>query len=212
MKQKYILRLIGTLLLLIFIVLGCFIKIKPEYLLKFDNYFTKIIRNNLYPGFNLFFELITQLGSFIFVILITVFCSIMFFINKKRLEAIWLSTGIIIISGILVPILKIIIDRPRPTLPHLVNVNDMSFPSGHSTVAFVLYGTLILLLNIHIMKKIIAHIYQGLLVMIIFGVGISRIYCGVHFPTDVIGGFLIGGIWLSFTYQIYEKYKRSNTV
>lgn len=114
-------------------------------------------------------------------------------------------SGVGIAAGIFVRFLKIIIGRQRPDNLHLVVVHDLSFPSGHATVSMILYGMLIILINIHIKKTFTKRIFQVLLFMIIICIGISRIYCGVHFPTDVIGGFLLDLIWLNFTYPIFIK-------
>ena len=208
MKEKYILPLAGIILLLIFIFLGFLVRFKPECLSGFDNYFTEITRNNFYPAFNSFFSSITQLGGYIFVVIITIFISIMLFINKKRAASIWLFSGLMI-TGILVQLLKMIVDRQRPILPHLVTANSMSFPSGHSTAAMVLYGALIILIGIYIKNRLLSIVFQLLLAILIFSIWVSRIYTGAHFPSDIIGSFLLGGAWLSITYRIYRRYENS---
>ncbi|MCL2373768.1 MAG: phosphatase PAP2 family protein [Treponema sp.] len=204
MKQKYALPRLGLFLLLLFALLGFLVKSEAGILAEFDAAITGIIRDNLYPGFNAFFTTVTRFGGSFFVIVLTIIISGIFFVRKKKIEAVWLPGGIIA-TGIFVQALKLFFNRPRPDLPHLVSTTSMSFPSGHSSAAFVLYGTLIILIGIYVKNKMRAVIAQTLLAAAIFCIGLSRVYSGVHFPSDVIGSFLIGGSWLSLTYGIYSR-------
>ena len=101
------------------------------------------------------------------------------------------------LSGLAVStILKRIFDRPRPDIvPHLSHVYTSSFPSGHSMLSAVVYLTLGALIST-IVKRPILKIYviamAGLLAII---VGLSRVYLGVHYPTDVAAGWMAGLIW-----------------
>ena len=78
--------------------------------------------------------------------------------------------------------------------------HSYSFPSGHAAGSMILYGTLIFLIPVIIQKKVFRPLIQILLAFIIVSVGISRIYLGVHFPSDILGGFLLSLSWLCFTY------------
>jgi undecaprenyl-diphosphatase len=102
-----------------------------------------------------------------------------------------------VIGGLLISVsLKAVFDRPRPELfPHGSYVDDPSFPSGHSMLSAVMYltlGTLLAKLEPHRRTK--AYILGWAIVLAVL-VGLSRIYLGVHWPTDVLGGWAAGLAW-----------------
>ncbi|WP_276205158.1 phosphatase PAP2 family protein [Bacillus sp. MUM 13] len=84
---------------------------------------------------------------------------------------------------------------------------NYSFPSGHATMAMALYGSLTFLLwrNIKTLKgRIILVSISSIMVVTI---GISRIYLGVHYPSDIIAGYFISGFWLTFSIWFYQRYQ-----
>lgn len=100
-------------------------------------------------------------------------------------------------AGALDTALKLHYRRVRPDLPWaFVHESSFSFPSGHSVMAVVLYGTLTYLLLEHWRG---AGQRVGLIagsLLLILGIGLSRIYLGVHYPSDVLAGYLVGAVWL----------------
>ena len=94
-------------------------------------------------------------------------------------------------------VLKLHFRRIRPNVPWaLVTEHSFSFPSGHSVGAVVLYGTITYLIwsHLHDLAQRAAIIASALL--LIAGIGLSRVYIGVHYPTDVAAGYLVGLLWL----------------
>lgn len=146
---------------------------------------------------------ISFLGSAITLITLSL-ASIFLIKDKKYSKLIMLNLAL---SFILNKILKLIIARPRPPRLRLVIENGYSFPSGHSMVSFAFYGFLIYLINKNLKNKKIKYPLIILLSLLILLIGISRIYLGVHYVTDVLGGYIIGLIYLIVFIKILKKKK-----
>lgn len=93
--------------------------------------------------------------------------------------------------------LKMIFQRPRPADPWLVHETGFSFPSGHSMVSMAFYGFLIYLVWRCVTNQKLKYTLTAVLGVLILLIGLSRIYLGVHYVTDVLGGFLIGLCYLT---------------
>src|SRR5690606_29595085 len=104
-------------------------------------------------------------------------------------------------------------DRPRPDLvPHEVAVYTASFPSGHSMLSAVTYLTLaVLLARVHARRRIRAYILV-IAVFITLLVGASRVYLGVHWPTDVLAGWFAGAAWAALCALLASRLERRRTV
>ncbi|MFQ5819965.1 MAG: phosphatase PAP2 family protein [Candidatus Heimdallarchaeota archaeon] len=134
------------------------------------------------PALNWFFFGITQLGSWIFFIILVV----ALFINGKRKHAILLASILLFGSYFIVNPLKLLIGRPRPTLQIFdhVSTTNPSMPSGHAFSSFAV-ATYAILHNLSLRKKSAYYTYAVL-------VSISRVYFGVHWPSDVVVGAILG--------------------
>ena len=101
--------------------------------------------------------------------------------------------------------LKYIYQRPRPLITHLVHASGYSFPSGHSLGTFMILGAIAIVLIQRLEKKesqVAVFAISGLLIAL---VGLSRIYVGVHFPTDVLAGFTLAFGLLNVIYATYDR-------
>ena len=123
------------------------------------------------------------------------------------------DTGILLVAvggaGVIDTALKLHFKRIRPDVPWaLVHEHSFSFPSGHSVAAIALYGIVTYLLwrHLHDLIERVAVITCALLLII--GIGLSRIYIGVHYPSDVAAGYLTGLLWLLSVISANEYVQR----
>ncbi|MBM7712687.1 phosphatase PAP2 family protein [Enterococcus xiangfangensis] len=207
MKNKSLYQLIGSFTLLFFAALCYIVRFYPETLAGFDRGIIQAV-HQLYPQLNGYFLWVTKFANPTTIVLLTLVFTGLFYFNKQKITALWLVTTMALVSGVGNHLLKLFFQRERPTLlPHMVVEHSFSFPSGHSTASTLLYGTLIAVMALFFKEKtprLIAQLIAGLL---IFSIMISRIYLGVHYPSDVLGGMLFGSSWLLFTYPYYKQKK-----
>ena len=138
---------------------------------------------------------LTSLGSPTVLALITIAAVSYLWIDGKRATALFAALSIIG-GAVLVSLLKFGFARPRPELvSHLVNANSFSFPSGHATMAAVTYLTLgVLLARVQKRRRMKLYVLVVASILVLF-VGFTRVYLGVHWPTDVLAGWCIGTAW-----------------
>lgn len=157
-----------------------------------DNSLYNIVIKMLSPHMTSIMMFISFLGSAITLIVLSI-AFIVLLKNKKYSKFIILNLCLVFILN---RILKLIIARPRPEVIKIVLEKGYSFPSGHAMVSTGFYGFLIYLAYKNIKDKKIKYPLIIVLSLLILLIGISRIYLGVHYATDVIGGFIIGVIYL----------------
>ena len=147
-------------------------------------------------------KIVTNIASPLMVI-ITAIVLIIFIKNKKiKLSLAVNLIGITLINNLI----KVIIARPRPNINRLVSETGYSFPSGHSITSMVFYGYLVYLTYKYINNKKIKIPLIIFLILLIPTIGLSRIYLGVHYASDVLCGFLLGTIYLILFISISKKY------
>lgn len=137
-------------------------------------------------------KVITNLGAAIFLIPLTI--TLLVLIKDKKI-GLSITANLVIVT-LLNQLLKYIFQRPRPTGFRLVEETGFSFPSGHSMVNMAFYGYLIYLICRYVKNKRLKYTLTGLLSILICSIGISRIYLGVHYASDVAAGFLISIFYL----------------
>lgn len=198
--NKYLIWIILLLCLFLFFYL---IKlINQDSINTFDNFIYNYIRKFISPSATSFFKIITEFGNFTVMIPIII---IFYLFNRDKSFNRYFTINLVsvFLSNFIV---KSIIRRDRPIDINLIIENGFSFPSGHSMVSFAFYGFLIYYLYHTDLKKPVKYGLMTLLGFIILLIGLSRIYLGVHYASDVLGGFLLAFIYL----VIYIKfiYKR----
>ena len=146
---------------------------------------------------------ITSLGSFAVLGLIVVFTVSYLWLHGKRTTAAFV--GFAVIGGTaLSNILKEAFDRPRPDVEAATRVFTSSFPSGHATLSAVVYLTLGVLLAESTSDNRLRGYFLGLGLFLTILVGVSRVYLGVHYPTDVIAGWSLGAAWALLCWAGYK--------
>ena len=178
-------------------------------ILNFDIAFIHLIQTFQPNWLTLIMKFISLISSTKSYLLIVPIIAAFFYIKHYRKEAFF--TVFIVLGNIFNPIIKNIVNRARPT-SEIVNIletkTNSSFPSGHAMGAIILYGFLIYL----VWKLPFQHkkFITTILVSFIILVGISRIYLGVHWPTDVLGAYIIGLLWLILVITIYQKIRNTH--
>jgi len=161
--------------------------------------------------------IISFFGSGIFLITASLVIILFLSIRNHKKEGV-LFSFILLMGFIINNLLKILTKRPRPDVSPLLFEPTYSFPSGHSMNAFVFYASISYFIFHFTKNKKLAILISAFSIILIFLIGISRIYLGVHFPTDVIAGF-IGGFWwfitailLRQTINFYKFFKESKNL
>lgn len=137
---------------------------------------------------------VTALGSLVFLAFISVATIVYLLMVRKRADAV--LVGISVIGGELMSTaLKLAFDRSRPDIPTTVRVFTASFPSGHSMLSAVTFLTLGALLSRAQQDSRLKIYFVSLAVFLTVAVGLSRLYLGVHYPSDVLAGWCVGSAW-----------------
>ncbi|MGR9404286.1 phosphatase PAP2 family protein (plasmid) [Rhizobium leguminosarum] len=149
---------------------------------------------------------ITALGGITVLSLMTVLVTVHLLLDRRWPIAIFVFSSVL--SGWLAStLLKILVARPRPDIvPHLVEVSDLSFPSGHAMVSAVTYLTLGALLARTQRYRSTRIFVMGTGVFLAVLIGLSRIYLGVHYPTDVFAGWCAGALWALGCWLISKRF------
>lgn len=140
-----------------------------------------------------FFSFIGSGSSINFIVIISII--VLYFLFHYRSELL-LFILVLMGSHYLFRLLKEIFHRARPDLHRLIEIGGYSFPSGHATNAITVYGILSFLLWRHIPTRWGRSLLVIFSIIMILTIGFSRIYLGVHYPSDVIAGYFAGAFWL----------------
>ncbi|HYH81723.1 MAG TPA: phosphatase PAP2 family protein [Longimicrobium sp.] len=157
------------------------------------------------PALTTFALDVTALGAGTVVWLVMIVASVFMWVSRHRYSVLLLWVAIAG-SGLINATMKMFFERPRPQLfPWRVPYAGLSsFPSGHSMTSTVCYATLAFLVVRLVDSRVLRRFVVGLAVVMVLMIGLSRMYLGVHYPTDVLAGFATGLAWASFCALMIE--------
>jgi undecaprenyl-diphosphatase len=185
--------------------------VSDKKIAQFDSTIISAVQGLESPWLTSVMKFFTFIGSgtqvSVIALLVLIFLFKVLHHRRELILFVWVVLG----TTILNEILKTIFHRARPTIHRIVDANGFSFPSGHSMAAFSLYGIIAFLLWRHLSTSLSRGILIILSIFMIIMIGVSRIYLGVHYPSDVLGGFLASGCLLAVSIWFYQRYmeKRS---
>lgn len=206
-KMPYLIT--ATVSLLLFIIgINLFVElsslVKGDLLGTFDESVFSEIHSYRTPLLNTYFIFVTDIGDIQGYAVILVICALVVIFTTKRWALLYEVTSVLLLATISNVLLKRAYDRARPDLEHLVTVKTLSYPSGHAMSSMAFYGFLIYLVYKSTLKVWMKTIIIAISFVLILSIGTSRVYLGVHFPSDVLGGWIAGLIWVVFCILIYN--------
>lgn len=181
--------------------------ISDHKIIHFDSNVISAVQGLESPGLTSIMKFFTFIGSSKAVIVLSLLLMVfLYVVLHHRLELI-LFTVALVGSAILNDVLKNLFHRLRPNLHRLIDISGYSFPSGHAMTAFTVYGMVAFLLWRHLESKRNRSILVLFSVFMILMIGISRIYLGVHYPSDIIGGYFVSAFWLTNLIWFFQYYQ-----
>lgn len=195
--NKYLKFIVLILAISIFTYIG--INVFQDKIFTWDSTIYNFLMQSRNIKLNETVILLTELGGFWVITILT----IVLLITLKKKQKIMVLSNVIIVT-ILNQLLKIVFMRPRPEIMRLIEEQGYSFPSGHSMVSTAFYGLLIYLIYKNVKNKYIKYTLCTILSILILIIGLSRIYLGVHYASDVIGGVCFSIAYLIIFINVFK--------
>lgn len=188
------------------------ILINKQKIVSFDSAVISFIQGFESPLLTDIMKFFTFIGSTVSVAVLAVIALFFLYIVLGHRSELILLTASVLGSNLLFITLKLFFQRARPDFYRLIEVSGYSFPSGHATNACTLYGILAFLLWRHIPTQLGRTVLIISSIIMIFTIGTSRIYLGVHYPSDIIGGYCVSIFWLTTLIWFYQQYKEKQYI
>jgi undecaprenyl-diphosphatase len=177
-----------------------------QHIVGFDNRLISLIQGQENATLTPLMKFFTDIGSGLPITIITIVIMVVLYAVLKFRWELLFFIGVVVGSALLNVVLKLVFHRVRPIVHRIVEANGYSFPSGHSMAAFTLYGVLCFLLWKHTRGTLARVILIACGCIMIVAIGVSRIYLGVHYPSDVVGGYLASGTWLAVSIGLFQRF------
>lgn len=189
-------------------LLTILVKVNPY--LPLDLVVTRLIQSVNFVGFGLLMRLLTEIGNIPGVVILPALAASFLIYKRWQNEALMLlvSTGGAVFIG---EFFKRVVARPRPDGSLVIQFGEYlkydSFPSGHVLFFIGFFGFLAYLIYTRLVKNNLTKLLAAVLVLMIPLIGVSRIYLGAHWFSDVLGSYLIGLVWLYIVIQVNTRLK-----
>lgn len=151
---------------------------------------------------------ITSLGGFTVLAIVVVISGGYFVLKQNYASAVHLL-AVLAFGTLLSNVLKVLFSRPRPDIEHTVYVVSYGFPSGHAMLSASVYLTLGMILAEMEARRCIKIYLPAISVILTLMVGISRVCLGVHYPTDILAGWLSGTLWALICFMIAQRFRKN---
>lgn len=178
-----------------------------ESIASFDTAVIAFVQGLETPWLTSIMKVFTWIGSgYVVASIALIGFIVLYFVLHYRQQAFLL---IVVIAGSVIfnSVLKNYFKRERPEIHRILDANGFSFPSGHSMMAFALYAILAYIAwrNVRTMtSRVVLLLFTAFMIIII---GASRIYLGVHYPSDIVGGFAVSALWVTIAITVYAYFQ-----
>ncbi len=173
---------------------------------SFDTPIIEVVQGWETSGLTTVMKIFTWIGTGYGVTPIAMLIFTFLYFRLRHRQQAWLLIGTVAGSIILNSVLKHVFKRERPEIHRIVEASGFSFPSGHAMMAFALYGIMAFIFW-HSVKttrnRILLVLFTAFMILMI---GTSRIYLGVHYPSDIVGGYAASGFWMIIAIVIYTYF------
>ncbi|KOP71183.1 phosphoesterase PA-phosphatase [Bacillus sp. FJAT-21945] len=201
--------IISILSLLAFSFMAFIVRVNK--IVQFDSTVISFVQGLENSALTVVMKVFTFIGDTKAVIVLSILVIIfLYVVLKHRIELILFIVAILG-SAMLNQLLKYSFQRARPELHRLIEIESYSFPSGHAMNAFTVYTVISFLLWRHIPSRAGRTTLIIISALMIFSIGISRIYLGVHYPSDIIAGYFASGCWLGMVIWFFQRYQESRS-
>lgn len=197
-----------TLVLTFLICLVAF-SVDRELIKTIDSWFYDIISNQINPNLTLFMRFATEVGS---VGVVIILCLSFFLFSKVRKNYALPVATTVAITSLSNLGLKTLFARERPNILQLISESYYSFPSGHAMINMAFYTMVFMITKKHVDNKKTKLTISIICIIIPLVIGISRIYLGVHYTSDVVAGWVLGFVISIIVFNLFEGWNKLNNL
>lgn len=205
--RAYLFQITFVSATIVYVFMAVLARSNPYY--DWDVKCGQMIQSISLPGFKTLMIVLSAMGSGWLPFALVGIVGTGLILGRFRIEGLVIMCGVAL-SATMNQVLKIVSARPRPT-SDLINIVTLvqhnSFPSGHTVFFVVFFGFLLFLIYVlrvpSLPRRILLFMFSAFILLI----GVSRIYLGAHWLSDIVGGYLIGSLWLMLMIKVYERVK-----